>query len=263
MKASTIASSVAGFVLFAGLSQAASVVLYNQNFENPAAYHNDGADVNIYRTVNDNYANQPDGFQFQQQYTVETLNVSGSDRGTGSAAWGTGWSDPSGKGGNFAIGMLGKLNADLLGLSFDVGDYDFFNVSVDVSSIDLSSWGGPFVNPGDVPVFRFSLFDNPGGGLGVGSGIALSSFDLTGTASDRDVFDWTTGIFGLSTEGNTDGNVILQIDLLQGGYAALDNLKLEASDTLPPETPAVPLPAGLPLLAGGLVMLGLVRRRRN
>lgn len=159
--------------------------------------------------------------------------------------------------------MLSSYQNDLLGLSFDVGDYDFFNVYTDVSSIDLSSWSGPFVNPGDVPVFRFSLFDNPGGGLGTGSGVALDSFELTGTASARDVFDWTSGAFGLSTNGNTDGNVILQIDLLQGGYGALDNLRLEASDTAPPETPVVPLPAGLPLLAGGLALLGLVRRRRN
>ena len=214
--------------------------------------------------MNQNYGNQPSGFQFAQTNTVETLNVLGSARGGGTAAFGTGWSDPSGTGGNFALGMLSSLENDLLGLSFNVGAFDFFNVFGDVSSIDLSTFSGPFVSPGDVPIFRFSLFDNPGGGVGTGSGTLLDSFDLVGTASPRAVFDWTSGAFSLSTTGNTNGNVTLRIDLLHGGYGALDNLRLEASDTgtNPPPTGVVPLPAGLPLLAGGLALLGLLRRRR-
>jgi len=243
---------------------AASVTLYAQDFESPNGYRNDGGDVNIFRTVNDNYGGQPVGFGFAQAFTVETLNVSGSDRGTGTAAFGTGWSDPAGMGGDFAIGMLSNVQNDLLGLSFDVGTFPFFNVAVDVSSIDLSTFNGPFVPVGGLaPIFRFSLFDNPGGGLSVGAGTLLDSFDVTGTASPRTVFDWTSDTFGLSTAGNTNGNVVLQIDLLQGGYAAFDNLVLTASDTLPPNppTPAIPLPAGLPLLLGALGVTALLRRR--
>jgi hypothetical protein len=237
---------------------AAPVTLYNQNFENPTGYVNQGGDVSL-TSVNSHYGNQPAGFQFGQTNTVETLNVSGSQRGAGSAAFGTGWSDPSGQGGNFALGMLSDFQNDYLGLSFNIGSYAFFNVYVDISSIDLSTFSGPFIPAGGLtPVFRFSLFDNPAGTAGVGSGTALSFFDLTGTASAHDVFDWTSGAFGLSTLGNTNGNVTLRIDLLLGEYAALDNLRLEASET-PPVTP-VPLPAGLPLLLGGLAAFGLVRR---
>lgn len=57
MKSTAIAVSLLGTALFTGAANAASVVLYDQDFENPANYHNDGADVNIFRTVNQNYAN--------------------------------------------------------------------------------------------------------------------------------------------------------------------------------------------------------------
>lgn len=251
------------FLLIAPAAFADTITLYDQDFENPAAFVNNGGDVNIFTTVNQNYGGQPAGFSFAQTYTVETLNVSGSDRDGGTAAFGTGWSDPSGKGGNFAIGMLSNVENDLLGLSFNVGSYSFFNVFVDISSIDLSTFGGPFVAEGAVPIFQFTLFDNPSGGVTTGSGTILDQFALTGTASARTVFDWTSGAFGLSTAGNTNGNVTLQIDLLQGGYAAFDNLVLQASDAPPPVVSPVPLPAGLPLLIGGVAALGLVRRRRR
>jgi len=38
----------------------------------------DGVDVNIFRTVNDNFGDQPPGFSFTQAFTVETLNITGS-----------------------------------------------------------------------------------------------------------------------------------------------------------------------------------------
>ncbi|MBL3576298.1 hypothetical protein JMK10_19915 [Rhodovulum sulfidophilum] len=147
------------------------MVLYDQDFETPSSYQNDGGDLNIYRSVNENYGGQPAGFSFAQAFTVETLNVSGSHRRGGTAAFGSGWSDPAGIGGNFSIGMLSDRQNDLLGLSFDVGLFDFFNVSIDVSSIDLSTFGGPYVpEDGLAPIFRFSLFDNPGGGRRLAAG---------------------------------------------------------------------------------------------
>lgn len=240
--------------------QAAPITLYDQDFENPVGYNNDGGDVSIFRTVNDHYANQPAGFEFAQTFTVETLNVSGSERNGGSAAFGTGWDDPTGQAGNFAIGMLSTAQNDLLGLNFNVGAFDFLNFQIDVSSIDLSTFGGPFVPIGAVPTFRFTLYDNPTGNLSVGTGTILDQVDFSGTASDRDTFDWTTGAFGLSTEGNTNGNVTFQIDLLVGGYGAFDNLKIVASN-VQGEIDPVPLPASLVLLLGGLGGLSAFRRR--
>jgi hypothetical protein len=239
-------TSISALLILFFSGQASAVILYDQNFENPTGFVNDGGDVNIFRDVNQLYGNQPPGFTFSQTFTVETLLV------TGNQAFGTGYSDPSGTAGNYTLGMLSNLQDDRLGLAFDVGSNDFLNVFLDISSIDLSVFGGPFVPPGAAPEFRFTLYDNPGGAPGIGGGTILSSLQATATASPQSVFDWTHAVLPLAALGNTDGNVILQIDLLSGGYAALDNLLIEAS-----ETPAVvPVPAAVWLF--GTALLGLV-----
>ena len=142
-------------------AQAQTEILYNQNFENPAGFVNDGGDVNIFKSVNELYGNQPPGFTFAQAFTVETLLLSGSQ------AFGTGYSDSTGIGGHYALGMLSDQQNDLLGLSFNVGTRKFLNVRMTISSIDLSVFGGPFVPVnGAVPVFAFTLYDNPSGAAG-------------------------------------------------------------------------------------------------
>jgi len=249
--------------------QGATLVLYDQDFENPSGFVNDGGDVNIYRSVNTLYGNQPPGFTFAQANTVETLLI------TGNRAFGRGYSDPSGRGGNYALGMLASRNADLLGLSFNVGSNQFLNARLDISSIDLSMFGGPFVAPGALPIFEFTLYDNPSGTTGLGTGTILDVLQASGTASARDVFDWTEVLLPLNASGNTNGNVTLRIDLLSGGYAALDNILIAASNTpgdvgvIVPEPPvdppgaAVPEPAtilGIALAGGGLARL---KRRRS
>lgn len=63
--------------------------------------------------------------------------------------------------------------------------------------------------------------------------------------------------------GNTNGNVILQIDRLSGGYAAMDNFFITASDNPGdvPGTAVVPLPPAIALMLGGALLLGGVARR--
>lgn len=153
--------------------------------------------------------------------------------------------------------MLESVDNDLLGLSFNVGTNDFLVVTMDLSSIDLSVFSGHFIPPeGAAPTFEFSLYDNPGGGVGLGSGTPLDTLQATATASPRDTFEWTAVELPLDASGATDGNVILRIDLLEGEYAAMDNFQIFAS-----ETPDIPEPvAGAALLAAaGLCSL---RRRR-
>lgn len=256
-------SSVAVSLAVAPMAVAATAVLYDQDFENPFNFSNDGADVNISSSVNENYGNQPAGFAIASNNTTETLNVTGSNRGTGSAAFGTGWSDPSNTAGDFAIGMLSDVQNDILGLSFDAGSNAFLNVGLDLSSIDLSDFGGPYVPANAEPVLQLSLFDNPGGGVSLtGNGILLDQQTLTGTASAGDVFDWTNGVLGLSTAGNTDGNVTLQADLLAGGYAAIDNIKVVASNQ-PGQLNVVPLPSSAWMLIAGFGMIGGIHRMRK
>lgn len=255
-----VATSLGLAVFLTPHVNAATLVLYDQNFENPSGFVNDGGDVNIYRSVNILYGNQPPGFTFAQRNSVETLLINGN------RAFGTGYSDPSGKGGNYALGMLSSRNDDLLGLSFNVGSNQFLNARLDISSIDLSVFQGPFVAPGAVPIFEFTLYDNPSGTTGLGSGTILDVLQASGTASPRTVFDWTEVLLPLNASGNTNGNVTLQIDLLSGGYAALDNFRIAASDTagdIGDTSAAVPEPTtmlGIALAGGGLACL---KRRRS
>ena len=250
-----IAAAVSVFLTLT--SAEASTVLYSQNFESPSGFVNDGGDVNIFRTVNQLYGNQPPGFTFAQQNTVETLRVGGSQ------AWGTGFLDPQGVAGNYVLGMLSSYEDDKLGLSFDIGAFQFLNFRLDVSSIDLDRWGGPYVPAGGLaPTYRFSLYDNPGGGAGLGAGTPLSVVEHTGTVSARNTFDWTNFVAGLDATGATNGKVILQIDLLSGGYAAMDNFVIAASNQRG-DVPAIPEPSAWISLAIGLGILGrrTIKRR--
>lgn len=162
--------------------------------------------------------------------------------------------------------MLASTNADLLGLSFNVMSNQFLNVRLDISSIDLSVFGGPFVTPGSVPIFEFTLFDNPSGATGLGSGKILDVLQASGTVSAPTVFDWTEVLLPLNARGNTNGNVTLRIDLLNGGYAALDNIRIAASDTsgdVGDNSVGVPEPTtilGITLAGAGLTYL---KRRRS
>jgi hypothetical protein len=240
----------------------ATDLLYYQNFENPAFFNNDsGGDFDIFADVNAHYANQPSGFAFGQANTVETLHIGGSN------AFGEGYKDPSGTGGQYVLGMLSDVQNDLLGLSFNIGAFQFLNVRADISSIDLDRQGGPFVPFNAVPTFRFSLYDNPGAAVGLGTGALLSSFDVTGLSSSaKNYFNWSEALGGLSTAGSTDGNVTLRIDLLAGGYGAIDNLRIAASDTsgeIPPIPGGIPEPGTWALMIGGFALAGAALRRRR
>jgi hypothetical protein len=231
--------------------QAGIVLLYQQDFENPTGFVNDGGDVNIHRKVNDLYGNQPDGFSFAQTHTVETLFLNGTQ------AFDQGYVDASGIGGNYALGMLANVQNDLLGLSFDVGSHSFLNVRLTISSIDLSVFQGPFVTPGDIPIFEFTLFDNPTGINGLGNGNVLDRQQAVGKiAPAPNVLDWTNVLLPLSTIGNTNGQVTLKIDLLSGGYAALDNFRITTSNTA---GQVVSASSNVPELANGtLLAIGMI-----
>lgn len=258
-------TALAAAMALASVSAVAQTTLYDQNFESPNAvpgYVNNGQDVSG-QTVNSLYGGQPAGFQFAQDFTVETLRIGGN-----LSFGGQGYDDPAGIAGQYVIGMLSSAQDDLLGLSFNVGSFDFLNLRADVSSIDLSCCGGFFVpigDPSSIPIFRFSLFDNPAGGTGVGTGLALDSFDVTGLINpSRNSLLFYEALGGLDATGSTNGNVILRIDLLQGGYAVFDNLRVVASD-VEGDVGAVPEPSSWAMMILGFWGLGASLRlaRRN
>lgn len=148
--------------------------------------------------------------------------------------------------------MAATRQTDLIGLSFNAGSNQFLSVRLDISNIGLSVFGGQFFPRREVPIFEFTLYDNPSGTTGLGSGTILDVLQASGTASEPDVFDWTEVLLPLNTSGSTNGNVTLRIDLLSGGYAALDNFRIAASNTpgdvgvITPEPPIDPPAAAVP-----------------
>jgi hypothetical protein len=230
----------------------AATTLYTNDFESPDGFADTtGRDVSQ-QTVSSLY--DLAGFSFQQTNTVETLEINGD------VAFGGGYSDPSGTGGNYAIGMLSTVQDDKLSLTFDVGSFDFLNVFMDISAIDLDGVGGPFGV--DQPIFRASLYDSPGGAFNINSpGTLLDQVDLTGTGTpSQSIFDWTRVVAPLSTEGNTDGNVTFMLDLRQSGYASFDNIRVDADEI----AGVVPVPAAVWLFASGLLgLIGLARRKKS
>src|SRR6056297_1308990 len=124
-------------MVFAATASAGIVTLYDQDFENPDNFINGfgpgvGYDDLSQQEVNDLYGGQQ-GLTFAQANTVETALL------TGTEAFGTGYKDASGTGGDYSIGMLSNVQDDLLGMSFgfDLGTNDFFNLAIDVSSLGL------------------------------------------------------------------------------------------------------------------------------
>jgi hypothetical protein len=244
----------AATMLCAGTAGAAGILLV-QDFENPnVAWVEASAGKDIsQQSINDLYSNQPAGFIYAQQWTVETFLING-DR-----AFGSGYIDSSGAAGDHLVGMLENRQLDLLGLAFDVGADNFLNVSIDITSLDVDGLGGPF--GATAPTFRFSLFDNPTGAGGVGGGslTLLDSFDASGTASSREIIDFTNFIIGLDASESTNGNLILQFDLIAGVYAGFDNLVIGSSNV---EGELVPVPPAVWLFGSALAMLGWIRRRK-
>lgn len=248
-----VATLIAGVLSLFDGGAARAAVLFQNNFDTPTNYI-PGSQLN--GDISSQTVNALHGTSFQNSFTVETLRISG----------GSTFSDPSGIGGAYALGMLSTAQNDLMSATFDAQSFNFLNLSIDVSAIDLDCCGGPFNPTGTlVPEFQFRLYDAPGGAFNLfAPGAILDTANIVGTASPRTVFDWTSHVVALDASGSTDGNVALVIDLLQGGYASLDNLVIASDDTPGGGLPgAVPEPGILAVFGLGLAGLGLARRRKK
>ncbi len=245
--------------LLAGTNVSAQTqVLFSEDFNSPTGFSDPDQLSWSYDLVNDLF-----GTAFQNTRDVETLQIAGSAK----------FSDPSGIGGAYALGMLSDREPDLLAAVFDVGSFGFLNVQIDISSIDLDCCGGPFNPDGEIPTFQLSLYDAPLGAFDVNSigTAALDSDTITGIASAPLVFDWTNHIVALDASGSSDGNVALVIDLIEGGYAGFDNITVASSDergvvSVPSSTSSISSSSGggagpIALALMAMAMTGIRRRR--
>ncbi|MCC7384482.1 MAG: hypothetical protein IT384_21725 [Deltaproteobacteria bacterium] len=198
-----------------------TVVLYSNDFETPntALVVNCGNSLDI-RGINFLYGGP--GFTYQQVNTVEGVVI---DDPAGR------YTDPSGTGGSYALGMLATYQDDLLALTFNAQGRRFLNVGLDLSPIDVFGCGGPFGTA--VPIMEISLYDTPNGTFNFGApGTLLARGTVTGTtAPTSSTFSWRYGTVGLDASAATTGTVTVMFNLLQSGYAAFDNLSIVASST--------------------------------
>jgi hypothetical protein len=193
------------------------IILYQNNFENPVVPPGNFCASDFSQTpVNTMY---PPGFQ--QVFTPELLLINGpAER----------YSDPSGIGGNYALGMLQSIQDDKLALTFDTKGNAFLNVNIDISAIGADSCGIAGIIPGQ-PQFRLTLYDTPTGTFNFNSpGTQLDTIVITGDGvPQRFIFDWTHHVISLNAAGATNSRVTLVWDVIGGGYAAFDNLLITAS----------------------------------
>jgi hypothetical protein len=196
---------------------APSLLLYANDFETPnqaiAINCGNSLDTTPIQTL---YGTA--GFTYNQTFTVEAVSITDA---------GGLYSNPEGKGGAYALGMLSSAEDDHLALTFDREGRAFVNVGFDLSPIDVNGCGGPFGVA--TPVMRVSLLDSPGGVFSFGQTV-LDSVDVTGVAPPGQyTFDWTFLVAALDASGATDDFVSIVFDLQASGYAAFDNLSIVAS----------------------------------
>ena len=196
-----------------------SKTLYTNDFERPSQ----PVDINCADSLDKTPVNtvwRNDKVSFVQFGTVETVSIN-DRRGY--------YKDKSKKGGLYSLGMLKSIEDDKLAMIFDT-DLPYLNVGIDISGIAFTQGCGE-VPKISAPKFSVSLYDTPDGKFDPEKpGIALDTKTIEGSDDgDPWTFDWRTVIVSLDASKSTSGKVTVMFNLIQGGYAALDNLSIVAS----------------------------------
>lgn len=244
MRKKLIVSLLFCFCLVIYQNAFATTIVYQNDFESPTGIVNAGT----YKDLTQQTVNSLYGPEFTQTNTVETFFINGIYNL---------YSDPSGTGGNHAIGMLSSVQDDKLALVIDTLGKDFINLSIDIAGVALSTDGtSPQFLTGD-PTFNLSVYDSPAA-TPIFGGTLLSSTNISGVRNqDPFTFTWTNHVFGLSTAGLTNDTVSLVFDLTAGGYAAFDNLIVTVSDTQGDIGDGSPVPEPTTMILFGFGLLGL------
>ncbi len=198
---------------------ASSVVLYSNDFETP----NVPLAVNCGSSLDNRAINLLYGtptFGFSQTFTVEGVVIHDPEGR---------YADPEGTGKSYAVGIQNKDQDDHMGLTLAVTGRSFLNVGFDLSSIDVSGCGGPFGVA--APAIQVALYDTPTGVFDFGSpGTLLDQGMVTGIAAPSPwAFAWKYGVLTLDATAVTGSAITVTFDLVQSGYAVIDNLSIVSS----------------------------------
>jgi hypothetical protein len=206
-------------------------ILYINDFESPntAVVRNRSPCTMLSSTPVNTHYGRPENL-FSQTNTVETFLLEGSTF----PPTGDTYVDPDGRGGQFAIGMLGS--SDLVSLGFDLQGRRFVQISLDFSPIAITC--RPLF-PNVDATFRLSLIDDPNGNVPV-SGRILDSVDVFAPAGpNATTFAWVRHTVVLDAQLATNGLIAINWDLI-GVYAVFDNLEIIAFDGTDPTDESVP-----------------------
>jgi hypothetical protein len=200
-------------------------------------------------------ASYPSGFAFVEDF----YNGGTSSDGTSGTDFGVSFSSnaqaiclntPGVSCSNTSRGGLGNPDSQKGGLFFLGGAETFMNVAAGFTT-GFSFFYTAINNPGSVSVYD---------GLG-GTGTLLATLALPTTSSTCDPI-YGAGFcpfvpIGVSFEGTAKSVSFAGV----ANQIVFDDVTFGSATPGDPGVGVIPLPAGLPLLLGGLAMLGLVRRR--
>jgi hypothetical protein len=190
------------------------------------------------KSINDVYGDA--NHNFDQPYTTEVVFVQNH-------LWKEGIpyvESPTKKGGNYAVGLLygGGTDNDKLALSFDSKDYNFINIRVDASTLDIVcndglGWsGGPFWRTTVDPTVEVTALDAPDGKAtyNINSENTLDSQKVQFTKGPNEyTFEWQTLEFSLDVSKAKLISIVWDVlseDPNGKGYVVLDNILVVASN---------------------------------
>lgn len=226
LRTTTRLSVIASTMLLTLSGHAQTVLLFGNDFSAPnqTPVGNCGPDVDI-TLVNTLWGGTGTGTGggglWAQTNTVETVLINGP---------GEVYTDPDSIGGDYCLGMLSIAEDDRAALTLDSEGLPFVNLYMDISAIDLVACATPFGVA--LPTYRVMVFDSPGGVFNIWSpGTLLDEDTLYGVVpgSDPYTFTWAAVQSALDVSASADGTITVVLDLLTSGYAAFDNIVIEAS----------------------------------
>ncbi|KAL3932279.1 MAG: hypothetical protein SGARI_004007, partial [Bacillariaceae sp.] len=156
---------------------------------------------------------------FNENINLETVFVTNSI----SLDNGQPYQDPTGTGGDFAIGFQNIFDDDQMAISIDLGGRCGVEVSFDATPLYFINWTG-IRRPYADAAFTVSVLDDPNAVAALDGALLDSDTGFCPRGSDQITFNWTRHTLTLDASGSTNGIVSIRFGVTSGNYAVLDNI---------------------------------------